>query len=175
MENANSGNNWARRSIDQTVQNINKTSFEYLKRFNRLVARCKFIFLRLAYSSYAKIMPSSKKIWLLYRGVQKHSGTKIEQRIISIIRKRMSIKTAVSKNLRLNFQSNFPRRSNRSMNRNKMSINISGDKTSFVRQIKSRNLKLGRRNWSISNPSSSTTTPTIHSLTKKFGMYLKRR
>ena len=171
----NSRNSEARRSIAQTVQQANKTNFEFLKRCTRLVARCKLIFLKLAYSSYVKLRSSKKKIRLLYPGVQQYSGTKVERKIISAIKKRLNNNAVVFETLKLDFQSSLPQRSNRSMNRNRMSINMQGDRTSFFKQLKSRNFKLDARNWSISNPSSSPTTPTMHSFNQTFSMFPNRR
>ena len=142
----NSRNSEVKRSLVQTVQKANNTSFDFLKRCTRLVAECKLIFLKLAYSSYVKLRPSKKKIRLLYQGVQKYSGTKVEQKIISAIKKRLNNNAVVFETLKLNFQSSLTRNSNRSMNRNRMSIHKTGDRTSFFKQIESRNFKLDARN-----------------------------
>ena len=171
LQNQNIRNSDARRSIAQTVQQANNTSFEFFKRTNRLVAKCKLIFLKLAYSSYIKLKSPMKKIRLLYSGVQKYSGTKIEQKIISTIKKRLNNNAVVFETLKLNFQSSLPKQSNRY----RRSLNIAGDRTSFFEQIKSRNMKIEARNLSISIPSSSSAAQNQQKFNQTFSMFSNRR
>ena len=146
LERFNLRNSEARRSIGQTVKEANKTNFEFLKRTNRLVAKCKLILLKIAYSAYVKLKSSKKKILLLQPGVQKNSGTIFEQKIVSAVTKRLNNNAVVFETLKLDFKSSLMRQPKRNINRSKMSINFSGDRNSFFKQIKSRNLKQEARN-----------------------------
>ena len=149
----------ARRSISKNGQDVSKNKTNGLSRYDGLVTLWKLVLLKIALLTYFKISPSRKKVLILFHGVKRAFGTRIEQKLSSAIKKKLNANSEINQTLKFRFNSHALEKQNRYFTRNRKSTIISGHQASYCTIEKSRNIRQYLRTKRISIPGLDSWTP----------------